>query len=440
MKNLPLITIYITNHNYGAYIKKAIDSAIAQNYKNKDLIIIDDASTDSSQKIIKKYEKYNFIRIIYNKNKKGLIKSSNIAIRASKGEYVLRLDADDYLDKNCLRTLYYKIKKNENVAMVYSDYYEIDNNNNILVKQKQIDINSKHALKDRPVLAACCLIRKSALFSVNLYDEKFKRQDGYDLWYKLIKDFNIQYISKPLFYYRKHLSNLTSNKILLYETRSQILKKYAYEKIKNLNIIGVIPVRGKFEKKFSSLKKFRKKPLLYHTVDEVIKSKIISEVILTSPDKELLLKAKKKYKNKIIYHLRKKEHALLNTNYKTGLLYSLKKIKKKIDIIVILAAEYPLKKYYYIEQAISKLILHNCDEVISSTFEIDDNYYKYSKNGIQLISNDKLSTLRYEKDTILKEAGGITVVKYKSYKADKIRRISNIIIDQKSSISINNAN
>ena len=118
--------------------------------------------------------------------------------------------------------------------MVYSDYYEIDSNDNVLIKQKQIDINSISTLKDRPVLAACCLIRKSALFSVNLYDEKFNRQDGYDLWYKLIKEFNFKYVSKPLFFYRKHLNNLTSNKILLYKTRSQILKKYAYEKIKKL--------------------------------------------------------------------------------------------------------------------------------------------------------------------------------------------------------------
>ena len=105
-----------------------------------------------------------------------------------------------------------------------------------------------------------------------------------------------------------------------------------------------------------------------------------------------------------------------------------------------MAAEYPMKKYYYIEQAISKLVLHNCDEVISSTFEIDHNYYKYSKNGIKLISNDNMSALRYEKDTILKETGGITVVKYNAYKLGKIKTISNIIIDNDSSISINDLN
>ena len=437
MKNLPIITVYITNHNYGVYIKKAIDSVLEQSYKNIDLIIIDDASTDQSKKIIKKYEKNESIRIIYNNKKIGLIKSSNIAIRASKGNFILRLDADDYLDKKCLKTLYSKIGKNNNIAIVYSDYYEIDNKDNILIKQKQIDINSKNTLKDRPVLAACCLIRKSSLFSVNLYDEEFNRQDGYDLWYKLIKEFDFKYISKPLFFYRKHSKNLTSDKTLLYKTRSQILKKYAYEKIKKLNIIGIGAVRGKKIENVHSLKKIKKKPLLFYTLDEAVKSKLISKIILTSPDTKLLSTTKKKYNNKIIYHLRKEEHALLNTHLRIGLLDSLKKIKKKIDLIVVLDVEYPFKKYFYIEQAISKLILHDCDQIISSIFEINNNYYKYSKNGVQLISNDKLSSLRYEKNTILKEAGGITVTRFEAYKKNKIKKISNIIIDKESSISIN---
>jgi len=438
MKKLPIITVYITNHNYGVYIKKAIDSVLEQSYKNIDLIIIDDASTDRSKKIIKRYEKYDSVRIIYNKKKRGLIKSSNIAIKASKGNFILRLDADDYLDKKCVKILYNNIRKNNNIAMVYSDYYEIDNSDNILIKQKQIDINSRNNLRDRPVLAACCLIRKSALFSVNLYDEKFNRQDGYDLWYKLIKEFNFKYISKPLFFYRKHTNNLTSDKASLYKTRSQILKKYAYEKIKKLNIIGVVPVRGKEIESLHILKKIKKKPLLFYTLDEALKSKLMSKVILTTPDKKILLTAKKKYNNKILYHLRKKEHALLNTHLKVGLLDSLKKIKKKIDLIIILDVEYPFKKYFYIEQAISKLVLHNCDQVISSIFEINNNYYKYSKDGIQLISNDKLSSLRYEKKTILREAGGITVIKFNAYKKNTVKKVSNIIIDDESSVSFKN--
>ena len=79
-----LISIYITNFNYGNYIEKAIKSAINQTYKSIEIIIIDDASKDISKKILNKYKKNKKIKIIYNKKKNGLVKSSNKAIKASR--------------------------------------------------------------------------------------------------------------------------------------------------------------------------------------------------------------------------------------------------------------------------------------------------------------------------------------------------------------------
>ena len=111
MPNQPTITIYITNCNYGKYLKTAIESAINQTYKKIDLIIVDDASIDRSKVILEKYEIYDFITVIYNKKRKGLVKSSNIAIRASKGKFILRLDADDYLHPDALKKMYSKFQQ-----------------------------------------------------------------------------------------------------------------------------------------------------------------------------------------------------------------------------------------------------------------------------------------------------------------------------------------
>ena len=66
---LPLITIFITNHNYGKFLKKSITSALKQSYKNFEIIIIDDCSKDDSAKILKNFEKFKNIRIFFNKKK-----------------------------------------------------------------------------------------------------------------------------------------------------------------------------------------------------------------------------------------------------------------------------------------------------------------------------------------------------------------------------------
>lgn len=425
-----LVTIYITNFNYSEYIDKSIKSALDQTYKNLEIIIVDDNSTDNSKDLLNKYIKHPKIKIIFNKKNLGLLKSSNIAIKASNGEYIMRLDADDYLDKKIIEIFVKKIKKKPKVAMVYADYYEVNSLGTKLNSVKQISLNSKNSIKDRPILAACCLFRKDALFSVNLYDENFSRQDGYDIWYKLINSYDFEHIKKYLFYYRKHEKSLTKNKISLYKARSLILNKIAKKDNKKKNILIVVPVRDQKIEKKNYLKKVNGKPILFHTIDECLKLKGRVKTLFSCSDKNLINISKKKYQSKIIYFLRNKENGLLNQNLRKELIQIFKVINLKFDVLVILSAEFPFKKYFYIEQAISKLLIHNFDKIVSTTFDTKNNYYKYTDKGIKLISNEKEGTLKYEKKVILKEAGGIWAFNYNSYLKNKINKISNIIVDE----------
>ncbi len=437
----PIISIYITNKNYGKYLDNAIKSVLKQTYKKIELIIIDDASKDNSIKIIKKYEEKNLCRAIYNKNSMGLIKSSNIAIKASKGRFVMRLDADDYLDPNSLSVLLNAIEKDSNIALVYSDYYLVDEKRNILSLEKQSIRNEEGLLDHKPVLAACCLIRRSSIFSVNLYDERFTRQDGYDLWYKLLKNFKFEHVPLPLFFYRKHGKNLTKDQNKLYKTRTKILRKYSEKKnkIKNLNINCVIPVRGPNVDKFcNSLELLNKKYLIFHTIDEALKIKEFKKIILTTSDLKLIKKVKNKYKNNIFYHKRKKKFSQQNMDFKKPVVNAVKKFNKKnLDILVIMTLENPFRKSFYVQQAISNLIIHDSDMVIGTVPDIENTYYKYSKKGIELISNEKNQKLKLEKNIILKDVGAFSVQKYKSYLRNSINKITNVVLDHKDTILIN---
>ena len=100
----PLISVYITNYNYERFIKKAIDSVLAQSFSDFELLIIDDGSTDDSKKIIESYSSNFKIKIIYQHNK-GLNVTNNIAARAAAGKYIIRLDADDYFATNALEKM-----------------------------------------------------------------------------------------------------------------------------------------------------------------------------------------------------------------------------------------------------------------------------------------------------------------------------------------------
>ena len=165
MKNkLPLISVYITNHNYGKYLKQSIESVLNQSFKYFELIIIDDGSTDNSKKILEKYEKNPKIKVIYQKNK-GLTISNNIAIKLAQGEYIIRLDADDYFHKNALKNLLTGFN-NPEIGMVFGDWYDIDEHGDIIERKKRHNFKKEVTLYDQPAHGACTMFKKKCLIEM----------------------------------------------------------------------------------------------------------------------------------------------------------------------------------------------------------------------------------------------------------------------------------
>ena len=330
------VTVYITNHNYGKYIKKSIESVINQTFKNFELIIIDDGSSDNSKKIIQEYENNPKVTIIYQKQK-GLNVSNNVAIRLSRGEYIIRLDADDWLDKDALKILSRYLDKKKDRVLVFPDYFEVDGEGNIINRIKRHNFE-KVTLLDSPAHGACTLIRKKYLKEVGMYDENFSCQDGYDIWLRLTYKYKVGNINKPLFFYRKHGNNLTNNKKKILNTRSLITKKFIKKSFnKRFSTIGIIPVRGKIANPNSvGLKKLKSKPLIYWTIDNALKSKLLNEIVVTSPDKKLIKLLKKRYRKKIIFIERDNKLASINTDLSQSISDVLKIMKKKEKILMLL--------------------------------------------------------------------------------------------------------
>ena len=121
----PLVTVYVTNYNYGHYIRLALDSLYGQTFCNFEIIIIDDGSTDGSRDIIADYAGRSETRIIFQENK-GLNATNKVAVKAARGKYVMRLDADDILDENALLVMANTLEAAPDVALVFPDFYYID--------------------------------------------------------------------------------------------------------------------------------------------------------------------------------------------------------------------------------------------------------------------------------------------------------------------------
>ena len=113
----PVVSVYIVNHNYGRFLQQAIDSVLKQTFKDFEIIFIDNGSEDDSKEKLEKYFSNKKIKIILQKNI-GLNAANNIALKFARGKYIMRLDADDYLDKNALEIMYLTLEKKKNLGFV----------------------------------------------------------------------------------------------------------------------------------------------------------------------------------------------------------------------------------------------------------------------------------------------------------------------------------
>ncbi len=432
----PLVTVYITNFNYAKYIENAINSVLNQTFQNFELIIIDDGSTDNSKKIIENFRGHPKISIVYQKNK-GLNSSNNVAIKLSRANYIMRLDADDFLNENAISIMYQKLSSDDELGLVFPDYYLVDEKGSIIHEEKRHDFK-KVTLFDQPAHGACTMIRKSYLKKLGGYSKNFDRQDGYELWLKMIKH-KVYSINLPLFYYRRHGNNLTNNKNKLFKTRHKIIKKH----INKLNIrkkkhLAILPIRLMGDDTYL-LKPILNSTLVELTIKEMKKNKLFEDIVVTTPNSQLLKHIKKKYVNSVKFYQRPYNLAEPNVQIDKTVEFILKKEKsKRYDTISIINCEYPLRKNFYFENAINMLYLHNADSAISVTEE-NSNFYLHLGGGLVPMQTNR--NLRLERESIYREIGGIHVVMGNYfYKYNKIlgQKNTHIIIDNESATKINN--
>ena len=125
MREFPMVSVIITLHNYRDYVRKCVSSCLKQTYPNVEVIVVDDVSTDGGAEALEEYVAAKFpranFRLLRNKKNVGYPASRNVGIRASKGEFIRPLDADDRLPKDGIEIAMNGFAAHPGADMVYGD-------------------------------------------------------------------------------------------------------------------------------------------------------------------------------------------------------------------------------------------------------------------------------------------------------------------------------
>jgi len=437
-KHTPLVTVYITNYNYGKFIRNAVESVLNQSFQNFELLIIDDGSTDNSKEIIEQYSDNDKITIIYQKNR-GLNITNNVALKTSKGKYIVRLDADDYLDAGALEEMKNVLENDNELGLVFPDYYIVDAEGNVLSEIKRHDFDKEVNILDQPAHGACTMIRTQFLKELGGYDESYTCQDGYELWVKFINKFKVTNISKTLFSYRRHNNNLTNNENKILSTRSRIKEAYVKKnKLKLPKTAAVIPLRPNYDIPFE---KFGDTTFLDYKIDELLESENISKVVVTSSDTKIKESVERKYKDQVSFFIRPERIERINVSLHETLVFLIDQEElKDIEALLFCSVSYPFVDRKIINDSINTLSIFNADSLVSVRPE-DNKFYRHTGDGMQAILKQDTFT-KLERESIYKYTGGLILSKINSaIESQKLvhGNVGHIVIDERASLNVDSS-
>lgn len=221
----PKISIILPTYNGSKYIQLSIDSCLNQTHKNIELIIVDDASSDSTSEIIKTYndKRINYIRHRYNSR---LPRALNTGFSHATGDYLTWTSDDNQYLPNALEVMLDYLNKSDGFDFVYADYWEYF----VEKGEKKIrKLPDKLSLQKECQIGACFLYSRPVFKAIKWYNPKLELVEDYDYWIRVSKRFNFVHCPEPLYIYTFHSASLTSIKFDLQVLFDKILKyKYGY--------------------------------------------------------------------------------------------------------------------------------------------------------------------------------------------------------------------
>ena len=207
------VTIVLPNYNKEKYIEESINSVLSQTFKNWNLIIIDDNSSDNSKKIIKKYNREN-INFIFLKKNKGVSFCRNLGIRLSKSKYISFLDSDDYWSPEKLEEQVAFMEK-FNYEFTYTDYTPFTSKSNIKLFKKRIispkKFNYDKFINNTAISMSSVLLQKNIIGLTKF--PKVKICEDYYFKCQILKKINFAFkLTSNTMFYRITKNSLQSNK------------------------------------------------------------------------------------------------------------------------------------------------------------------------------------------------------------------------------------
>jgi len=232
---MPKVSVNIPCYNSAPFIKATLESVLNQTYKDFEIIVIDDGSTDDTEKIVKSIKDPR-IKYLYKVNE-GLSKARNRAIDFSIGEYIAFLDHDDLWLPDKLEKQIKLFEDNKGLGLVFSDTYVLKNNKKENATYfKRCKPKKGYIFEELlfgrsnfiPLLTV--MMRKNIFKEIGQFKEEYVIGEEYELFLRAAEKYEFDYVNKPLATYRIHSGNTSNKKDIFAKETFDILNFWKKQK------------------------------------------------------------------------------------------------------------------------------------------------------------------------------------------------------------------
>ena len=199
------VSVIVAAYNQELFIGRCLRSLLHQtmSHNNYEIIVIDDGSVDKTAYALELFcdTADSIVKVITNKSNLGLPASLNKGIKAAIAPYIVRVDADDFVNTNFINFLSMYLESGDNVDAAACDY--------LLIDDKEVTIDKCDCMKN--LIACGIMFRKEQLLEIGLYDENFRYHEEREMRIRFEKKYVIQRLGIPLYRYRRHDKNITNH-------------------------------------------------------------------------------------------------------------------------------------------------------------------------------------------------------------------------------------
>lgn len=223
------VTVIIPTYNHSDYILEAIHSVLDQKYKNCEIIVVDDGSTDDTAGVLRPMVEQRLIRYIYQKNR-GESAARNRGLVEASGRYIAFLDSDDLFELEKLEVQVRYLQDHPGVGLVHSGFTKFNNEGNDLGYRDPswfTGVIYPQILSYWTTLMAIntVLLPRKVFEDIGFFDESLRIGEDLDMWRRIARKYPFGYIDKSLARVRVHAGNISGDKLKATEGFIEYLKK-----------------------------------------------------------------------------------------------------------------------------------------------------------------------------------------------------------------------